>query len=414
MSRFRLSIGSKIYCLLALSFVGLVGLAAVAVDQVQRGLKEQKRIELRHLTEIAIGIVKEEHARIAKEGVKPDDAKARAAARVAALRYGDDDYFWINDMHPRMVMHPMRSELNGRDLSDNKDPNGKRLFVDFVQTVRASGNGYVDYEWPKPGADKPQPKVSYVAGFEPWGWVIGTGVYVDDLRAQVWQAAQRLLGVAALIFLFSGAIAVVAARNIARPIRRIAEVLLQLAGGNKAVEIGFTKRGDEVGEAARAAVAFKESLEKMDALEAEQRASQQRAAAERRAEMERLSERIRASVGSIVEGINTLSFTVGDATRTMQRNAGDTHGRISHSSQDLNSAASDVSAVATAVTELATSVSEISAQTVHSTKAAAEVSSAASMAEQVVEKLTETSQRIGDISSLINSIAAQTNLLALN
>ena len=86
-------------------------------------------------------------------------------ARVAALRYGNNDYYWINDMHPKMVMHPIKPEMNGNDLSTYKDPNGKLLFVDFVDTVKKSGSGFVPYEWPKPGFDKPQPKLSYVGWF---------------------------------------------------------------------------------------------------------------------------------------------------------------------------------------------------------------------------------------------------------
>ncbi len=91
-----------------------------------------------------------------------------------------------------MVMHPIKPEMNGNDLSAYKDPNGKLLFVDFADTVRKSGSGFVPYEWPKPGFDKPQPKLSYVVGFAPWNWVVGTGVYIDDLKAQTWASTQRL------------------------------------------------------------------------------------------------------------------------------------------------------------------------------------------------------------------------------
>ena len=98
--------------------------------------RPQKQIELRHLGEVALGIVKEEHAAAQKGGVSDADAQKRAMARVAALRYGNSDYYWINDMHPNMVMHPIKPEMNGNDLSAYKDPNGKLLFVDFADTVR--------------------------------------------------------------------------------------------------------------------------------------------------------------------------------------------------------------------------------------------------------------------------------------
>ena len=113
--------------------------------------------------------------------------KADAASIIESLRYGPEmkDYFWINDMHPSMIMHPYKPELNGNDLSQNKDPNGKRLFVEFVKACRQNGEGFVDYYWPKYGAEKPQPKISFVKLFPKWNWVIGTGLYVDDIDAMV-------------------------------------------------------------------------------------------------------------------------------------------------------------------------------------------------------------------------------------
>jgi len=113
--------------------------------------------------------------------------KSDAAAMIQALRYGPEskDYFWINDMNCTMVMHPYKPKLNGKDLSEFKDPNGKRLFVEFVNVCKEKGEGFVDYCWPKYGADKPQPKLSYVKLFKKWNWVIGTGVYIDDIEAMV-------------------------------------------------------------------------------------------------------------------------------------------------------------------------------------------------------------------------------------
>jgi methyl-accepting chemotaxis protein len=119
--------------------------------------------------------------------LNPADKQKQAFALVKALRYGPEskDYFWINDLHPRMVMHPYKPEMDGQDLTDNKDPNGKRLFVEFARVGKESGEGFVDYLWPKYGADKPQPKLSFVKLFKEWGWVVGTGLYIDDIDAMV-------------------------------------------------------------------------------------------------------------------------------------------------------------------------------------------------------------------------------------
>ena len=153
---------------------------------------------MRQVVEVAHGIAVHFQA-LSSKGTMPDEeARQRAAAAIQALRYSGNEYIWINDMHPRMVMHPIRPELNGQDLSGNKDPNGLALFMEFVRTVKAQGAGFVPYMWPKAGSDTPVEKTSYVKGFEPWGWVIGSGVYIDTVNAAIWQRALGF-GVVALV-----------------------------------------------------------------------------------------------------------------------------------------------------------------------------------------------------------------------
>ena len=116
------------------------------------------------------------------------EAKAAAIAQVGHLRYGDEgkDYFWITDEHPFMVMHPFREDLNGSDLSDFTDSRGKRLFVEMVDAVRDDGEGFVDYTWQwKDDSTRIVPKLSYVRRFAPWGWIVGTGIYLEDVHDQI-------------------------------------------------------------------------------------------------------------------------------------------------------------------------------------------------------------------------------------
>ena len=133
--------------------------------------------------EIAAGATKE-------EATKHNQEKAKEA--IKKLRFGVDGYFWINDFSPKMVMHPINPALDGKDLSQNKDPNGKFLFNEFVNVVNKEGKGVVEYMWSKPGFEKPQPKISYVEGLKEWGWIIGTGVYADDIDALVAKEKKNL------------------------------------------------------------------------------------------------------------------------------------------------------------------------------------------------------------------------------
>ncbi|WP_352339648.1 cache domain-containing protein, partial [Psychrobacter sp. 16-MNA-CIBAN-0192] len=91
------------------------------------------------------------------------------------------NYFWINDYHPKMIMHPFKPDLNGTDLTNNKDPDGTALFVEMVKVTQQAGSGFVPYKWPKPGKDKPVDKIAFVKGFNQWQWVIGSGVYLDSI-----------------------------------------------------------------------------------------------------------------------------------------------------------------------------------------------------------------------------------------
>ena len=132
------------------------------------------------------------------------EAAARAAAilQIQNIRYGtgNKDYCWITDLQPRMIQHPYRPDLNGTDLGGFRDPKGKRLFVEMVRVVEKSGAGYVDYMWQwmdDPG--RIVPKISYVRDFKPWGWIIGTGIYIEDIRAEIAGIKKRLLLVLLLI-----------------------------------------------------------------------------------------------------------------------------------------------------------------------------------------------------------------------
>ncbi len=177
---------------------------------IEEKLMDGKREMIRELTESSWSILAA-HAQKEKDGLLTrEEAQAEAIENLRRLRYGPElkDYFWINDMHPRIIMHPYRADLEGKDISDYADPNGKRLFVEFVRVVRANSAGYVDYEWQwKDDPGRIVPKISFVKGFEPWGWIVGTGIYVEDVRAEIAAITRKLtlicIGILAAIVVLS-------------------------------------------------------------------------------------------------------------------------------------------------------------------------------------------------------------------
>jgi PAS domain S-box-containing protein len=178
----------------------------IILPTYEQTLLDRKRELIRELTNSAMSILAS-YERDEKNGLLTrEQAQAQAAAMVEAMRYGEEgkDYFWIQDLQPRMVMHPYRSDLNGMDMSRFTDPRGVAIFVEFANKVKREGEGYLDYVWQwKDDSSRLEPKESYVKGFGPWGWVIGTGIYTDDVRAEISRLEQNLVQVSLLI---SGAV----------------------------------------------------------------------------------------------------------------------------------------------------------------------------------------------------------------
>jgi methyl-accepting chemotaxis protein len=409
-----MTVGRKIYALICLSFAGLLGVTVLESRELASSLHQQKQIELKHLGELALGIVKEEHAAVQKSGVPEAEAQKRAMARISALRYGSNDYYWINDMHPKMVMHPIRPEMNGSDLSNYKDPNGNLLFVDFVKAVQKDGSGYVGYEWPKPGFDKPQPKLSFVVGFAPWNWVIGTGVYIDDLKAQTWMSTQRSLMVSGAILLFMLVVSIFVARSITTPLQRMTATMNDLASGKLDVDVPGVGRNDEIGEMAKAVEVFKSNAVERQALEAEQRVAETRAVASRKADMNKMADDFEAAVGRIVETVSSASGQLEVSASTLTATAERAQVLTKTVAAASEEASTNVQSVASATEEMASSVTEISRQVQESARMANDAVGQARTTNDRVSELSKAATRIGDVVELINTIAGQTNLLALN
>jgi len=208
--------------------------------------------------------------------------------------------------------------------------------------------------------------------------------------------------------------AVFAALTIARPIRRIGEVLLELAGGNKTVEVPYSERGDEVGDAARAAKTFKENLIRIEKMEAEQKSIEMQNAVQRKADMHKLADSFQAAVGGIIDAVSSSSTQLEAAANTLTQTAESTQslsGMVAAASEE---ASSNVESVASAAEEMTASVTEISRQVQDSSRIAGEAVKQAVQTDARINELSQAAGRIGDVVKLITAIAEQTNLLALN
>jgi len=413
--RLKLTIGLKIYALIGLSFLGLVGVSIFDTSELSAALKRQKQLELQHLTELALGIFAEEHAAEQKGELTTAEAQKRALARTSALRYGGGkEYFFAFDMTPRVLMHPAAKQLIGQDVSGTKEAGGRNIFVEMVDVVRRDGQGFIEYIWAKPGFDKPQPKLSYVAGFAPWGWVICTGVYIDDLAAQTWSSTQHSLMMAGVVLLVILAVSMVMARGITGPLQRMTAAMKALAAGRLDVDVPGVGTGAEIGEMADAVEVFKSNAVARQALEAEQKEVESRGVAQRKADMHRMADDFEGAIGKIIDTVSQASSQLESSAGSLSSTAERAESLATTVATASEEASTNVQSVASATEEMASSVNEISRQVQDSARMAGEAVGQARSTTERVSELSKAATRIGDVVELINTIAGQTNLLALN
>jgi methyl-accepting chemotaxis protein len=265
----NLRLAPRFWIILGISVVGLLVIGALGLSRLHDVLLEDRMIKTRNLAEVAHSVIVRYHARAQAGELSEADAKRLALADLEVLRYDEKEYFWVNDMGPVMVMHPFAKQLVGKDLSENKDPNGKRLFVEFVNVVKKSGAGYVDYLWPKPGLDHPVPKISYVKGFAPWGWIVGTGIYIDDIDAIFRQQLIANGSIIVVVILLLAGLSWVMVRSVSIPLKALTDTLGRLAKRDWQAEVDGQDRGDEVGDIARAVSVLKENGMEADRLQTE-------------------------------------------------------------------------------------------------------------------------------------------------
>ena len=221
------------------------------LPSLEQQMYMEKKNNLQNSVEVVYSLVLEQ-ARLASENMLSDSvAKEKVKEMVQSLRYADKNYFWINNMEPRMIMHPFQPELNGQLISGIKDPNGKFMFIEMTEIAKRDGEGFVSYMWPKPEYEKPLAKISYVKLFEKWNWIIGTGIYVNDIEEELSELASKVI----LFLIFTIILTVFAgyiiALRISKPIKALSEAAVKVANGNTDIQVSINS-DDETGKLSKA------------------------------------------------------------------------------------------------------------------------------------------------------------------
>ena len=355
----------------------LMGMLAWQEMDTYRGAVQARMDATRQHVEVAHGLVAWAHGEESAGRLGRAAAQQMALKALAGLRYDQHEYFWVNDMHPRVVMHPIKPELDGQDVSGLKDPNGLALFQAFVAQVRAQGKGFVAYQWPRPGHDQPVDKVSYVMGFEPWGWVVGSGVYTSDLRdAALRQAALTLAFLTAALML-AAYLFLCFYRVMDGGLRETRRHLRAMTSGDLTTSPS-PWGGDEAAQLMLELSSMQESLRGMVL------------------RVRRSSDEIVHSSSEIASGAMDLS------SRTEQAAA------------NLEESAASMEQIASTVKSSAEHTEQASREARHNAQVAGDGGRAMREVVETMEGIRASSAHIGEIIGTIDGIAFQTNILALN
>ncbi|WP_432485481.1 methyl-accepting chemotaxis protein [Kineococcus esterisolvens] len=376
------SIAARLLIVVLVAAAGIAGVTVLASLQTLDRILAERQAATRAVVQTALGVVEHYGAEADAGRLGEAEAQEQALAALASLRYSGEEYFWVNDTSPTMLMHPIKPELNGTDLSATTDPDGKALFVEMVDVVRRDGAGFVDYQWPKPGEEDPQPKTSYVAGYAPWGWVVGSGVYVDSVSAAALADARELaLGGGALL-LACALVSLAVGRSIVRPIRRATDVL---ARGDLSARLD-TGRGRT--ELEHLALALNATLDRAAGVVCDVTTAA--------GDLDAAASRLVASSDQIAE------HAAGTSARAVE---------VSGNAQDVTARIAEVSSGARRMGEATGDITR-NAQSV--AQIAQEAVGVASETSRAVAELGRSSSEVGSVVKVITAIAEQTNLLALN
>jgi methyl-accepting chemotaxis protein len=388
-----LPISRRLWLILGVAILMLSILGALMLQQIHRDLYAAKEEKTQHVVQSAAGILAHYHGLETAAKLSREDAQQQAMALIRGLRYDSQEYFWINDLTPTMVMHPTNPKLEGQNLSGFKDPDGKELFNEMVRVSKANGSGLVNYRWPKPGSSDPVAKTSFVSLFQPWGWIIGSGVYVDDVQAQFQTQVWRTAGISGAIALLMALLVTLISRSITRPLQEAVDAMANIASGEGDLTQAMAANGkDELTALAEHFNAFTEKLRRV----------------------------IRQSLDS-ARTLDEAARSLGSIAREAQQ-----HGQ--QQSQQMELVATAINEVTYGVQDVAKNAEHASSE-VHTAEAQAsqgqqnidaslrqigQLSGTIDQAVDVIQKLALESTQIGSVLEVIRSIAEQTNLLALN
>jgi methyl-accepting chemotaxis protein len=376
----KLSFVQKLWLPLILSLLCLAGISIYNAYQTREMRLAERKADLIHASELALSIVKSSAEEAAAGAIPLEEAQKRAMERIRNMRYGEAGYFMIVNSQPKVLMHPMQAEMNNKDVSDYTDPNGVYLFRDMVAVIKRDGKGFTAFAGNRPGSTGTFPKIAYNVTYQPWDWIINTGLYVDDLDAAFRSSLYQSLGILVVLAGALSAVVMLLNRGILRSLggepSYAAEIANQIAN-NDLTAVVKTAPDD------RSSLLFS---------------------------MKRMQEQLTQTIGTIKVSADSI------ATATHQIAAGnqDLSQRTEEQAASLEETASSMEQLTSTVTQNADNASQANQLAAQAAQVAEQGGTVVSRVVETMEGINASSDKIANIVGIIEGIAFQTNILALN
>lgn len=389
----RFSIFQRFAMLVGIVIFGLIVLSVSSLNNQYKALKYEQYLKTQNVVETAYSIIEHFYTLEQNNTLTQQQAQTQAISAIRALRYDKTNYFWINNYQPEMVMHPIKPALEGKDLTNNKDPDGKALFVEMVNITKKDGEGFIPYKWPKPGEEQPVDKIAFVKGFNQWQWIIGSGVYLDTIDA-AFSSQRNLIILNAVVMIIAVIVfSYFIGRSVLLPTRLAANMMKDISQGEGDLTRTLNEEGnDEISELSHSFNLFVSKMRE-SLVHVSQSANDVNEHAHTVDDSTKTSQ-------SFIELQNDSSTQVAAAMEQMTHQIHDVSSNAEAAEQAANDAAHNASTGKHVVAETITAIETLSANI--------------ETVSRVTEDLANESQNIGSVLDVIRSISEQTNLLALN